>query len=100
MKKNAQTATKEFAIDLCAKRMLEIYQDVSRKEFTWSDHKNSAWDSISDRLKNEWGMFKNMMHAGGAALDPESSEKPLVRTTKGRLLNLPRLLSLSEWSAR
>jgi hypothetical protein len=100
MKKNAQATTKEFAIDLCARRMLEIYRDVSRKEFAWSDHNNSAWDSVSDRLRNEWGMFKNMMHAGGAAMDPESSPKAPVRRTMGRFLDLPRLLSLSEWTTR
>jgi len=48
--------------------MLKVYQDVSLKELVWSDHKNTAWDSLSDRLKSEWGMFKNMMHAGGAAM--------------------------------
>jgi len=100
MRNNSLATTKEFAIDLCARRMLELYQDVSRKEYSWSDHKNTAWDSLSDRMKNEWGMFKNMMHAGGAAMDPESSEKPLIRKTAGHLRNLPHLLSLSEWSKK
>jgi 1,2-diacylglycerol 3-alpha-glucosyltransferase len=100
MKKNVLATTKEFAIDICAQKMLKVYQDVSRKEYAWSDHKNSAWDSLSDRIKNEWGMFKNMMHAGGAAMDPESSEKPPVRKTRGRFLDLPRLLSLNEWSKK
>ena len=68
MKANALATTKEFSIDLCAYRMLKVYQDVSLKELVWSDHKNTAWDSLSDRLKSEWGMFKNMMHAGGAAM--------------------------------
>ena len=100
MKKNAKAATKEFAMDPCVRKLLKVYQDVSTKEFAWSDHKNSAWDSLTDRLRNEWGMFKNMMHAGGAAMDPESSEKPPVKRIRGLFLNLPRLLSLREWLAR
>ena len=101
MKKNAQAATKEFAADLCANRMLEIYQEVRVKEYTSPDYKNSAWGSLADRLKNEWDMFKNMMQSGGAAMaDTTSLEKPRRKRTKGLFLNLPRLLSLSEWSAK
>ncbi len=100
MQKNSLATTKEFAIDLCAHRLLKVYQDVSRKEHAWSDHENTAWDSLSDRLRNEWDMFKNMMHAGGAAMDPDVSEKPPIKRTMGLFLNLPRLLSLSEWTAR
>ena len=101
MRKNAQATTKEFAVDLCASRMLKIYQEVRVKEYTSPDHKSSAWYSLVDRLKNEWGMFKNMMHAGGAAMtDTPSSNKPEQKQPKGLFLKLPRLLSLSEWSAR
>ncbi|MBN1869858.1 MAG: glycosyltransferase [Candidatus Omnitrophica bacterium] len=101
MKKNARATTKEFAVDLCANRMLEIYQEVRVKEYASPDYKNSAWGSLADRLKNEWEMFKNMMQSGGAAMaDTTSSEKPIRKKTKGLFLILPRLLSLSEWSAR
>ncbi len=100
MKKNAQASTKEFAVDLCANQMLKIYEDVRIKEYIWSDHKNSAWDSLTDRLKSEWDMFKNMMHAGSAAMDTAISEKPIEKRAKGLFLILPRLLSLREWSAR
>ncbi len=101
MKKNAQAATKEFAVDLCANRMLKTYQEVRVKEYTSPDHKNSAWYSLVDRLKSEWDMFKNMMHAGGAAMaDTVSPDKPKKKQPKGLFLKLPRLLSLSEWSAR
>ena len=101
MRKNAIAATKEFAVDLCAKRMLKIYQDVKMKEYISPDRKNNAWDSLAGRLKNEWDMFKNMMQSGGAAIaDTTNSSKPIVKRTKGLFLNLPKLLSLSEWSAR
>ncbi len=100
MKINAKATTKEFAIDLCAAKMIKVYKNVSRHEHAWSESKITAWVSLSDKLKSEWGMFKNMMHAGGAAMDPESSEVPVIRKTEGKFLDLPRLLSLREWSAR
>lgn len=101
MKKNAQATTKEFAVDLCANRMLKVYQDIKVKEYTSPDRKNSAWDALAGRLKGEWDMFKNMMQSGGAAIvDTTSSKEPIVRKTKGRFLSLPRLLSLSEWSVK
>ncbi len=101
MKKNALATTKEFSVDLCAARMLKLYQEVMVKEYTSPDQKNSAWSSLTGRLKSEWDMFKNMMQSGGAAIaDTKIFRKPIVRKTKNLFLNLPRLLSLSEWSAR
>jgi len=101
MKKNAQATTQEFDIDLCAKKMLKIYQEVRVKEYASPDRKDRTWDSLVDRLKNEWDMFKNMMHAGGAAMtEAASSNKPIQKQPKGLFIKLPRLLSLSEWSAK
>jgi len=68
MKKNAISSTQEFSIESCAKRMLKVYAALIIKEHAWSDHHNSAWDTLTDSVKNEWGMFKNMMHASGSAL--------------------------------
>lgn len=101
MRENAIATTKEFAVDRCANRMLNIYQEVRVKEYASPDHKNSAWYSLVDRLKNEWDMFKNMMQSGGAAIsDTTNSKKPIARKVRGVFLHLPRLLSLSEWSAK
>lgn len=101
MKKNAQAATKEFAVDLCANRMLKVYQEVKIREYVSPDRKNSTWDVLVGRLRNEWDMFKNMMQSGGAAIaDTTGSKKPVGKRTKGLFLQIPRLLSLSEWSAR
>jgi len=99
MKKNAQAATKEFAVGLCADRMLKVYQEVRARDFALPDQKDSAWNSLTDRLRNEWDMFKNMMHAGGAAMDTPSPE-PVHQRLKGLFARMPRLLSLSEWSAK
>jgi len=49
----------------------------------------------------EWDMFKNMMSAGGAAItETKIPKKPLAKKTLGLFRNIPRLLSLNEWSAR
>lgn len=101
MKKNAIATTKDFAIDRCAGRMLKIYQEVRVKEYTSPDYKNSAWYSLVDRLKNEWEMFKNMMQSGGAAIaDTINLKKPAAGKAREVFRQLPRLLSLSEWSAK
>ncbi len=100
MRKNARNTTKEFAIDICANRLLKIYQQVRVKEYTSLNYKNSAWDVLANRLKNEWDMFKNMLHAGGAAMKEPLSNKPVQKQLNSLFAKLPRLLSLSEWSAR
>jgi len=101
IKKNARTTTKEFSAPHCAEKMLKIFQKVMANEFSSPDYKNSAWGSLSDRLKNEWDMFKNMMSSGGAAIiNTDVIIKPVKIKTKKSLLRIPRLLSLNEWSAK
>jgi endonuclease/exonuclease/phosphatase family metal-dependent hydrolase/glycosyltransferase involved in cell wall biosynthesis len=101
LKKNAQVTAKEFAVDFCAQKLLKSYQKVMVKEYVSPEHKDSSWYSLSGRLKNEWDMFKNMMSAGGAAINDTTSEKkPIIKKVQGLLRNIPRLLSLNEWSAR
>jgi glycosyltransferase involved in cell wall biosynthesis len=101
MKNNANATTKEFAISVCAQKMLDVYQSVIVKEYESLERKNSNWDALVDRLRNEWDMFKNMIHAGGAAMGDSTIVEETPHSKKGgRLLKIPRLLSLSEWSAR
>ncbi|MFH1061987.1 MAG: glycosyltransferase [Candidatus Omnitrophota bacterium] len=101
MRQNAKETTKEFTADLCAKKMLKTYQEVMIKEYVSPNHKNNPWKSLTGRLKNEWGMFKNMMQAGGAAIaDTKILKTPAAKKTTGWFRNIPRLLSLSEWSAK
>ena len=45
-------------------------------------------------------MFKNMMHAGGAAMVEPVSSIPVQNQLNSLFAQLPRLLSLSEWSAK
>ncbi len=101
MKKNATATTKEFSVDLCSKKMLKTYQEVMVKEYVSPDRKNGVWDALAGRLKGEWDMFKNMMQSGGSAVaETTILKKPIVKKTQGFFLRLPRLLSLSEWSAK
>jgi len=100
MRKNARDTTKEFTMGICANRMLEIYQQVRVKEYTSFNYKNSAWDVLANRLKNEWDMFKNMMRAGGAAMSEPAPNMPVQKQLNSLFVQLPRLLSLSEWSVK
>ncbi len=100
MRANARATTREFAVDICAEKLLKIYHHVSLKEYTTPDYNNNAWNAITERLKNEWDMFKNMMHAGGAAMTAPISRNQLIeKKFTSFMAKLPRLLSLSEWSA-
>ncbi|MBF0532924.1 MAG: glycosyltransferase [Candidatus Omnitrophica bacterium] len=101
LRQNARATTREFAVAICAQKMLTIYQEVRSKEYTPLNHQESPWFALGDRLKNEWDMFKNMLQAGGAAmLDTVIVKPPSSPPRRGMLAYLPRLLSLSEWSAR
>jgi len=101
MRKNAIATTKEFAVNRCANRMLEVYQEVRIKEYASPDYKSSVWYSLADRLKNEWDMFKNIMQSGGVAIaETTILKKPIVRKVRRAFFHLPRLLSLNEWSAK
>lgn len=100
MKENAKATTKEFARDICAQKMLKVYQEVMAKEYISDDSKDSVWYSLAERLKNEWDMFKNMMQAGGAAITDKVIVNKIVKKPKRVIANLPKLLSLSEWSAK
>ncbi len=101
IKENAKTTSKEFSVNSCALRMLKTYDEVLVKEYSSPDYKNSPWDALAGRLKNEWDMFKNVLESGTSAIvDTSSLPKPLVKKARGLFLRLPRLLSLSEWSAK
>ena len=101
MRENARATAMEFAVEPCAKRMLAIYQAVGEKEYASPDVKNSAWGSLAGRLTTEWDMFKNMLYSSGAVIRDKPILNKLARRKPKRLLaNLPRLLSLPEWSAR
>ncbi|MCG2713094.1 MAG: glycosyltransferase [Candidatus Omnitrophica bacterium] len=83
MKQNAQAAAKEFAVDICAKKMLKAYQEARDKEYALNDCSDTVWYALANRLKSEWDMFKNIMQAGGAAIaDAVILNKPILKKPK------------------
>lgn len=101
MKENARLTTKEFAVRLCAQKMLDVYQHVAAQEYVSSDFKRHAWSALAGQLTNEWDMFKNMMHSGSVAIiNSGKILEPVKVKTKTSFLRIHRLLSLSEWSAK
>jgi len=101
LKQNARETTKEFSIELCAPKMLKVYQEIRLKEYVSPERKDSSWFSIVDRFKTEWDMFTNMLQAGaGAIADKPVINKPLPKKSTRLLARFPRLLSLSEWTGK
>lgn len=102
MKKNALATTKEFSVELSAQKMLKVYGEVRAREYISSDLKKSGWFSLMNRLKTEWDMFKSMLGSGGSAMmDPMPvAPQPSPKKLKDLLIKLPRLITLSEWSAK
>ena len=68
LKGQARQSAKEFSLDLCARRMLDIYKRLRSKEFVAPKHKESSWHEFAQRVKTEADIFKNLVEAGGAAI--------------------------------
>ena len=102
MKQNAIDTAVPFAVELCASRMLKIYEEARGRECVSSEQKDNAWYALASRLKVEWNMFKNMMEAGGAAMTEVSlkPKQPVAKRSRGWLAQLSGLLNRSEWSTR
>jgi glycosyltransferase involved in cell wall biosynthesis len=85
MKQSALETTAPFALELCASRMLNVYEQTKRREFVPSASRDNAWYALANRLKVEWDMFKNMMEAGGAAMTevPLRPKKPWPKIASG-----------------
>ena len=77
LKRNARLTAGRFDIRACAKKMLALYTNVVIKDYIPPNLKDSNWRALIDRLASEWDLFKNMMHAGGAAI----SEPAIVNIT-------------------
>jgi len=75
-KQQAKETVKDYSISSCAQRMLEVYEDLRRKEIDPLRRNDSSWYMLKGRLKAEWDMFKNLIEASEAALLEKSpSEK-------------------------
>ncbi len=66
-KLNQQTrqSVKEFSLDLCARRMLDIYERLGAKEYRLPD---TSWHEFVKRVKAEADILKNVVKAGEAAI--------------------------------
>src|SRR3989338_2576202 len=76
LKQHAKETVKNYSMSSCAERMLEVYEDLRRKEIDPLRRNDSSWYMLKGRLKAEWDMFKNLIEASEAALMEKSpSEK-------------------------
>ncbi len=65
LKGQARQSAKKFSLDLCARRMLDIYERLRAKEYRLPD---SSWHEFVKRIKAEADILKNVVEAGEAAI--------------------------------
>lgn len=65
LKRQARQSVKEFSLDLCARRMLDIYERLRSKEYRLPE---SSWHEFVQRVKAEADILKNVVKAGEAAI--------------------------------
>jgi len=94
LKKNAQKGAENCSIELCAQRVMNIYESTKTGEYALCDKKHGLWSAVMHRIKTEWDMAKNFAEASGAALHAENRHK------KSWVIKIRRWLSRREWSAR
>ncbi len=78
LKRQARETANNYSMSSCARRMLEVYEDLRRKEIDPLRRNDSSWYMLKGRLKVEWDMFKNLIEAGEAALLEKSSSENTV----------------------
>lgn len=80
LKQHAKETVKDYSMSSCAERMLEVYENLRRKEIDPLRRNDSSWYMLKGRLKAEWDMFKNLIEASEAAL----MERPPSEKTVGK----------------
>ncbi len=78
LKEQAKGMVEGYAMSSCARRMLEVYEGLRRKEIDPLRRNDSSWYMLKGRLKVEWDMFKNLIEASEAALLEKSSSEKAV----------------------
>jgi len=93
IKQEAKKTARSFSIRVCAKRMLKIYDDLRIKEFVSSESKDNPWYGLVERLKIEWGIFKNLVEASEAAIFERPAYKRKRRLSRKHAIHTQRIKS-------
>ncbi|MBI5149313.1 MAG: glycosyltransferase [Candidatus Omnitrophica bacterium] len=76
LKERAKETVKDYSMSSCARRMLEIYENLRGKGVASLRRNDNSWYMLKDRLKAEWDLLKNLIDASEAALlEKNPSEK-------------------------
>lgn len=68
---NSRVTAQEFSIECCAKKLLDLYEELRLKYSTF-EKSNNIWETVMDGLKTEKDLLKNALEAGGAAIKERS----------------------------
>ena len=103
LRDSARDEAKNYSIELCSQKVLDLYHSLKDKKFSVSQEKHNAWKALMDRIKTEWEMAKNIVEASEAALhSPPEAKKPVSakdRHRKSWIIRIRRWLSRNEWAA-
>jgi 1,2-diacylglycerol 3-alpha-glucosyltransferase len=76
MKLKAQDTAKLFSIDVCALRVLEVYEKLIRERGVSSEKEDMYWHSVMEVIKAEWDIFHNYLSAvGNLIIDDHSKQE-------------------------
>ncbi len=74
IKKAALSTAKKYSMELCANRLLDVYEKLKLIEDN-SQEKITTWQAIMGRLQTEIDMLKNVVEAGGVAVKKTLAKK-------------------------
>ncbi|MBI5416156.1 MAG: glycosyltransferase [Candidatus Omnitrophica bacterium] len=75
LKERAKETAKNYSMSSCARRMIEIYENLMSKGGASLQRNDSSWYMLKDRLKAEWDILKNLIEASEAALLEKNPSK-------------------------
>lgn len=77
LRRAALKTGREFSMERCAKRVLDLYQSLAPKDIAKRREEESYWSSIVETIQTEWNLLSNVAEAAGSAIsEPELTEKP------------------------
>ncbi|PIQ95898.1 MAG: glycosyl transferase family 1 [Nitrospinae bacterium CG11_big_fil_rev_8_21_14_0_20_56_8] len=72
LREAARTTARQFSLDRCASRSLELYEGLLKSDPEKREIEDSMWSGAMRMIESEWEIWLNRAHAAGAAFIPPS----------------------------
>lgn len=73
LRNEARQTAREFSIEVCAGRTLEVYDDLLKAHRQTKALDDSLWDTALKMISTEWELITSRIEAAGAAISPFES---------------------------